>query len=321
MGLVQAYEALPIKAITVMIYGQEGVGKTSLAYSASRPVMIDFDKGAHRSGFRNGPTEDMQEGWAGVVNLTKPDNLKNYDTVIIDTVQAGLDYLFEDICANSQTKMRTRHGNPTMDGWQAMSGAWQSFSAALRAAGKDLILLAHHKEEKDKDPVRVRPDIKGGSYNNVLRNTDFLGYMYTGTDAKGKPERVLDFNPSELWIGKNSAQFNPIKVPSLVDRPTFMADLITQMKQGIGGVSEANKKLQEDLLTWTDTIGGFSTPDEFAKAYPQFGELEPPLKQQVGQLVRKRREELGIEWTADKGFFVAPKAKAVAKGVADAIQS
>jgi hypothetical protein len=80
--------------------------------------------------------------------------------------------------------------------------------ATLRSLGKDVLLIAHDKEDKDGDTRIVRPDIVGGSYGEVMKVADFVGYVY----MSGK-DRILDFNPTDRWIGKNPAGWKPFVVP------------------------------------------------------------------------------------------------------------
>ena len=50
LKIVTAQQALQVQNIITVIYGDPGIGKTSLASSASRPILFDFDLGAHRAG-------------------------------------------------------------------------------------------------------------------------------------------------------------------------------------------------------------------------------------------------------------------------------
>ena len=41
-------ELEPVMTLAALIYGQPGIGKTTLACSAPAPVLFDFDGGSHR---------------------------------------------------------------------------------------------------------------------------------------------------------------------------------------------------------------------------------------------------------------------------------
>lgn len=48
LKLFKSTDQLPMKNLLVVIYGQPGVGKTSLAFTAENPVLLDFDRGVER---------------------------------------------------------------------------------------------------------------------------------------------------------------------------------------------------------------------------------------------------------------------------------
>lgn len=49
MGLIKKPNELTVKTtLSALIYGQPGMGKTTLALSAPNPVLFDYDGGIHR---------------------------------------------------------------------------------------------------------------------------------------------------------------------------------------------------------------------------------------------------------------------------------
>ena len=60
LKIVTAAEPIIVKNIKLVIYGDAGLGKTSLGYSAKNPLLIDFDKGAHRTSHRNTANHDAR---------------------------------------------------------------------------------------------------------------------------------------------------------------------------------------------------------------------------------------------------------------------
>ena len=63
LRVIPATEAIPVSQLVVVIYGQPGAGKTTFAYSADNPYLMDFDGGARRSGARRGDTGIIEQ-WA-----------------------------------------------------------------------------------------------------------------------------------------------------------------------------------------------------------------------------------------------------------------
>ena len=93
-------------------------------------------------------------------------------------------------------------GNLSQQGWGTLKTRFRTWVGQVRAMGKDMLLVSHDKEDKDGDTRIVRPDIVGGSYAEVMKVADFVGYL----QMSGK-DRVLDFNPTDLGF--------PIDAPSL----------------------------------------------------------------------------------------------------------
>ena len=43
LRIVRATEPIPVDHPVLLLFGQPGIGKTSLAFSAKRPLLLDFD--------------------------------------------------------------------------------------------------------------------------------------------------------------------------------------------------------------------------------------------------------------------------------------
>lgn len=306
MPIVRASEPLPVKTTVVLIYGQPGIGKTSLAFSSRRPLLLDFDRGAARSGFR-GDTLVLAD-WTDVAKELTPETLAQYDTLIVDTVQAGIDIMFEALCRENP-KLKTRVG-PSRDGWGAMKSEWGRFVGTLRTYGKDLVLIAHAKENREKEPAEMRPAIVGGSYDAVLKDTDFCGYVFMGPK-----HRVLDFNSAETYIGKNAGQLPPLEIPHLSEQPDYLGDIMEQMKARLGAVSDRSRQTTAALDDWKAAVEAWTTPEEFNEGFKAFGTLEPPLKQMVAKVIKARREKLSIDYKPDEGFVWKAGADPASAGV------
>ena len=52
LRIVRSAEPIPVERLNVVVYAQPGIGKTSLAFTADAPLLLDFDKGAHRAANR-----------------------------------------------------------------------------------------------------------------------------------------------------------------------------------------------------------------------------------------------------------------------------
>src|SRR6185503_6826790 len=125
------------------------------AYSTKDPLLLDFDNGAHRAANRR---DTLQIGnWADVAELmANPDALVPYSTVIPDTVGRCLDVMTADIIR--ETPKLGPNGNLSQQGWGVLKNRFRTWTSSLRALGKDVLLIAHDKEDKDGDTRVIRPD-------------------------------------------------------------------------------------------------------------------------------------------------------------------
>ena len=101
-----------------MLYGQPGIGKTTLACSAPSPVLLDYDGGISRvNGAHQCDTvqvsswEDTQEALKEIAEAGD-----TYQTVIIDTVGKMLNYM-EDYIKRTQPRLKQMDGTLSLKGY------------------------------------------------------------------------------------------------------------------------------------------------------------------------------------------------------------
>jgi hypothetical protein len=178
---------------------------------------------------------------------------------------------------------------------------FRTFISQVRALNLDLLLLAHDKEDKDGDLRVVRPDITGGSYAEVLKNADFVGYM----SMVGK-SRLLDFSPTDRYIGKNPAAWQPFVVPPAAKATEFMADLYARAKAALGTISEASALVATEVHAWRTTFATLRTVDDLNKQIPLVKAISlPTIQAQASKLLLDRAETLKVPFDKKTKKFVA----------------
>jgi hypothetical protein len=89
--IVKPSEPILTQNLIVVLYGSPGAGKTSLAFSTDKPLLLDFDLGAQRALNRRDSVRVSQ--WQDVADLSATD-LVNFNTIIIDTFFTFLFIIF-----------------------------------------------------------------------------------------------------------------------------------------------------------------------------------------------------------------------------------
>lgn len=298
MRIIKGTDTIEVSHPVFCWFGQPGIGKSSLGYSTRDPLLLDFDAGAHRAANRRDTL--LINSWADVVELMESKGaLDLYGTIVVDTVGRCLDVMTADIIQT--TPKMGPNGNLSLQGWGVLKTRFRTWIAQLRTLGKDVALIAHDKEDKDGDTRVIRPDIVGASYGEVMKVSDFVAYVYMA----GK-DRVMDFNPTDRWVGKNPAGWKPFLIPPVAKAQTFMADLFDQGRTALGAISETSAKVAQQVDGWRQAIDGFTTADECTKSLDEIAKLTPVAMPQVKRLLADRTKSLGFTFDQKTRVFVAP---------------
>ena len=234
-------------SIKVLVYGQPGLGKTTLGLSAPKPLLLDFDGGVHRVNALHQSDTVQVRKWEDVIEVLKED-LSDYQTLVIDTAGKMLDFMTVYIIQNDP-KMGQRDGSLQLKGYGFRKVMFQNFLKQVSAMQKNLVFVAHDKEDKQGDNLFVRPDIGGSISGDLIKELDLVGYM----EAIGK-KRTISFDPCEKFYGKNTCGLD-----SLMDIPTtankennmFLSNIFGTYQQGLKDRMELVKDYQSlvDLIT------------------------------------------------------------------------
>lgn len=301
MGLkiTKAAEPMPVKQLVMMIYGQPGAGKTSMGGTASKPLMLDFDHGAYRSAFR--PDAVEVENWEDVSTLPA-EELAGYDTIVVDTVGRALDKIQAHIIATDPKKANAA-GSLTLQGYGDLKTTFIAWIKQLRELGKDVVLLAHDAEDKQGDNLIVRPDATGGSKNELVKVADTIGYLY-----RADKRTLLDFNPSDRWIGKNCAGFDPMNVPDFANSPQFLANVIDQAKEKLNEQTEAQREAANMLADWQTRIQEAATAEELTGLIEEARQTPDSVRSKVGHMMSQQAKAIGVKFDKSAGAYVAKEA-------------
>lgn len=215
MGLIKKpSEIAPKGTISVLVYGEPGIGKTTIACSAPNPVLFDYDGGVQRiNGAHQVPTlqpQSWEDTNAAIEEIER--EMPEVQTIVIDTAGKMLTFM-EDYIKVKNPKMKQFDGSLSIKGFGVRKQMFVDFINRLSIMGKNVIFVAHEKEEKRGEEWVKRPEIGGSSAADLIKELDLVGYMR----AIGK-QRTIAFNPTENYYAKNTCSLPEIEaLPVTVD--------------------------------------------------------------------------------------------------------
>jgi hypothetical protein len=300
LRITKATDPIEVKTITACIYAGPGRGKSTLGFTAAKPLLLDFDHGAYRAGKRGDSVQI--ESWADVSTMTA-DDLKPFSTLVVDTAGRALDALSATII--TENPKMGRGGSLTLQGFGELKSRFTGWLKFVRQLGLDVVLISHSDEKQNGDEMIERLDIQGGSKNEIYKVADSMGRLYI---EGGK--RVLNFNPTDTAFGKNPAQLPPLEVPHYSQSPTFLGDVITRIKSELNRQSEDQAKASSMLADWKAKIDEAKTAEDFTTLLPTTKEADPLVRENVQRMFAAAAKAKGYKWDKKAGAFASTEQKA-----------
>ena len=302
----KADEAMLVKLLTGLIYGDASSGKTTLSGTSKRALILDGDRGAYRALHR--PDTLEVQSWQDILDVVADDVLMSgYDTIVVDTVGTVLDFLSERI-AKLPGKNSNGAGGLSPQGWGLLKNEFQTFVNGLRAKGKNIVFVAHAKEEKDGDSRYYRPDIQGGSRDMVYRICDYIGYAYR-TNAN---TRIVDFSCVERAMVKDTANIGKLTIPDLTVRQPFFEEVMDKMLDAINNKTEAQQQAVSTINNFRKTAETLTEAEQFNEQISVITALKETNKavaMQCYKILEDQAAQRGLEFDKEAKKYLAANAK------------
>jgi hypothetical protein len=253
-----------------LIYGQPGVGKTTLLLSGPNPVLIDADQGMRRVEKRFQVPSLPLTSYGDFKKLLDSDELQPFETIVIDTLGKFIDRM-GDYLMDQNPKYRQGDGSLTLKAYGAVRVEFQRVLRQVKDQGKFLFFGAHEREERDSDTRFVRPDVSGSAGKDLVKDLDFLGYMEMRGD-----KRTISFNPTEKYYAKNSLNLDAvIEVPNPQKfGNTFLQKFIIEQSVARAKADDLqNKEYQKIVDSLLLTVDAATSPETFDLALKSIVEV------------------------------------------------
>lgn len=242
MSLIRKSNELNIpETVKMMIYGQAGMGKTTLALSAPKPLLLDFDNGVKRINMSHLDGVDTVQvtSWSDVQQVMQED-LSAYESIVVDTIGKMMDFIISYKCGSRQ---------PSIKDWSGINAEFSWFTRTISSFSKHVVFVAHRDTRKEGDDTVFIPSLREKSYNSIVTELDLLGYLEMRNE-RGVQRRTITFDPTSRNDGKNTCNLQSVmQVPTIVDskgNPTGKNDFISrQIIEAYSNMLKEKKEARE----------------------------------------------------------------------------
>lgn len=311
------------EGLKVVIYGQEGVGKSTLAASFPGAVFIDCEGSTSRMNVRRLPRPTSWEMLEQETDFILANCMtKGYQTVIIDTFDWAERLALDAICADNN--VTGIEGIGYGKGWEYEKekiGHFLDKTDRLIKAGVNIVLLCHAISRKSTLPEAMEEfdhwELKLGNKTTnkiapLLKEwsdmTLFLAFRtnIVAVDDKGKKhkatscERVMYTTKSAWWDAKNRFGLPPV---------------MPLAWESISPIFSNAVQPQMQMQTPTPTVTPVTSPPPVQSPPPAPAPVTTPPAQQVIE----KAQELGIATAESLSEYTDITPYERVKGVPDAL--
>lgn len=210
--------------IRILIAGFPGIGKTTLALSAPKPLHIDVDRGVDRVRVNDRQDFTQPETYEELLQDLNSD-LSCYETLVFDTGGKLLDlmkpYVIRQDSKNGQRDRQTL----SIKGYGAVGREFQRLmDYAYYTLNKNVVVLFHAKEDKDGEATKLRILVEGATKDNVWQPMDLGGFI-----EMNNGKRTIGFDNCERYYAKGTHGIRGIiELPDL-ENPNNHNNFLTRL--------------------------------------------------------------------------------------------
>lgn len=297
MSLIRKSTELNIPTnVKMMIYGQAGMGKSTVALSAPKPLLLDFDNGVKRMNMAHLENIDTVQvtSWNDV-QLVLQEDLSVYQTIVVDTIGKMMDFIITYKCGTRQ---------PSIRDWGGINAEFSWMTRTLSSLKKHIIFVAHRDTRKEGDDMVFIPALREKSYNSIVTELDLLGYLEMKSE-RGVQRRTITFDPTSRNDGKNTCNLPSVmEVPTILDKngnPTTKNDFISTriiapyltMLQSKKAEQEAYNKVLSDITGRLELVADAASANDFIAHIDDFNHVGSS-KMKASMMLAAKAKELGL---------------------------
>lgn len=314
------------KKIRMLIAGFPGIGKTTLALSAPKPLYIDVDLSAERVSrdtlnMAVGVTQpkdydelrkDLGMDASDLELMSVKASLADYETIVIDT-GAKLQTIMSQYGKQKNPKYGQSDGSLSLKGYGWLGRECQALmDHCIYTLNKHIVIIFHAVEEKDGDDTKLRIKAEGSFKNSVWDFIDLGGFM----EIRGG-KRTIGFDNCERYFAKGTRGIHGVwTIPELKPETqnNFITKLFDQYKatleKELAEAAEGRAKYDAAMAKAREIISGLTNADSVNAASAEFKAIEHALtsKRESGNMWNAKTAQLGLIYDKVLGKYT-PKEK------------
>lgn len=290
------------KKIAMIIAGVPGIGKTTLALSSPKPLLVDLDDGLDRveASFRKDRIvcKDYDELMSDLNT-----DLSDYETIVIDTGGKLLNFL-KPVVIKQDAKNGQRNGELSLKGYGAVKKLFSNFVNFVKGKNKNLIMIFHASEVNlSNDVVGLRIRIEGSSKDEVWDDMDLGGFV----EMIGN-ERHISFSNNDRFYAKGTHGITGSwKIPTLKvgSENNFITNLFAAYNNNLKQETDQYNAYLK-VMEYKSTIDQLSTLESVKNAFKHIQEIEHILssKTELWFALTEKAKSLGFKYDKTTNNFI-----------------
>ena len=286
--------------LCMILYGLPGVGKTTLAASAPKPIVIDCDRGMKRVNPEYRCDISNVSSYKDLLEDVK--SLGNeYETIIIDT-GGSLIELMKEWAMDTEPTATKKNGGFSLPGYGFVKSEFLRLSAELRKK-YNTIFIFHAAKEKQEEEFFYDLIVEGAAKTLVWQPADLGAYVFI---QNGK--RYMGFSPTANYSAKSAYGISGIvEVPELSggEPNVFLTKLFEKVRANIKSETEAiapkHTAYESAMSCGRELVAAINHAADVEPCLEAISNIEHALssEKEIKALVKERLKELGITYNKE----------------------